>query len=545
MSGNTVALVLCLVLVIISVAAQILLPTPSYPDAPVHTATEEQQQLSASKYEVTLYVRRLHNDSYVMCAQLPVGDIEGEFLLDSGFKGPAIINTWYAARYHTGVHFEDLGDDDPITPASEKMNIESNTGNNSSNIKFSNWKRYVNRPSLRDKVRVAIQSKQLRFVHIPKTGGTSLKKWLLTNDVLDIQTLGHNKAAKSQTLTFTILRDPVKRFESLMNYRLQAFKRPRRDWPRHLKYLNDDISVSLNHVVELMTDAEILDFKPFRTMSFYADNIDIFITIEELVPFLNYFIRDGSVNSGYELVARKNVSEKQRGTFNQESIERISRLYADDVRLYNACIRDAAALPPYLRRQSITLQGIHGQKTVTVGIHELNCAYAALRHMWSLALPNAPHILTIDTMVKMQPLHLRLRAGASRMSAFLEPDAAAQLAQTMKRPEQRWRHGLLEVQVAVDDRLVWCVFDTGLSSSLYLASEVSEHSDRANMKDVNGVTQCLPCKLQTVKLVGVAQSCSVTYGKPRGKRRGYLGMGFLRYFDILLLNNIVYVTESD
>ena len=320
MSDNTVALVLCLVLVIISVAAQILLPTPWYPDAPVHRATE-QQQLSASNYEVILYVRRLHNDSYVMCAQLPLGDIEGEFLLDSGFKGPAIINTWYAARYRTGVHFEDLGDDAPITPA--------------------------------------------------------------------------------------------------------------------------------------------------------------------------------------------------------------------------------AALPPYLRSQSITLQGIHGRKTVTVGIHELNCAYAALRHMWSLALPNAPHILTIDTMVKMQPLHLRLRAGASRLSAFLELDAAAKLGQTMKRPQQRWRHGLLEVQVAVDDKLVWCVFDTGLSSSLYLASEVSEPSDRANMKDVNGVTRCLPCKLQTVKLVGVAQSCSVTYGKPCGKRRGYLGMGFLRYFDILLLNNIVYVTESE
>jgi hypothetical protein len=80
-----------------------------------------------------------------------------------------------------------------------------------------------------------------------------------------------------------------------------------------------------------MTDEEILGFTPYKTLNYWAENVDIIITIENLPKLLNIF--------GYTydnaLFEPKNVSQKIRGKLNEENINRIKLLYNDDNLLYN------------------------------------------------------------------------------------------------------------------------------------------------------------------------------------------------------------------
>jgi hypothetical protein len=84
-----------------------------------------------------------------------------------------------------------------------------------------------------------------------------------------------------------------------------------------------------------MTDKEILGFKPYRTLCYWCKNIDIFITIDKLEEFLLFF--------GYKVSIKefetKNVSKKVRGTFNKVTKNRISKLYRQDMVLFNSVIK--------------------------------------------------------------------------------------------------------------------------------------------------------------------------------------------------------------
>ena len=74
------------------------------------------------------------------------------------------------------------------------------------------------------------KNEELCFIHTPKCGGSYAG--LILRD-LGIKYKGHRRAKKNDGITFTIIRDPVKRFESLINYRLGE-SRPRNDWPKSL-----------------------------------------------------------------------------------------------------------------------------------------------------------------------------------------------------------------------------------------------------------------------------------------------------------------------
>ena len=84
-----------------------------------------------------------------------------------------------------------------------------------------------------------------------------------------------------------------------------------------------------------MTDKEILGFKPYRTLCYWSKNIDIFITIDKLEEFLSFF--------GYKIdiinFEKRNVSNKIRGTFNKVTKNRISKLYRQDMALFNSVIK--------------------------------------------------------------------------------------------------------------------------------------------------------------------------------------------------------------
>jgi hypothetical protein len=170
----------------------------------------------------------------------------------------------------------------------------------------------------------------LIFIHTPKCGGTYAST--IFKD-LKIINKGHNLAFKNEGLNFTIIRDPIERFESLLNYRL-ADKHPRPDWPKHLHCVYDNKEISLSEIVSKMSDDEIIGFTPYKSLVYWSKNIDIFITIDQLHDFLNTFGYAYNPNN----YVKQNVSIKTRGKLNDETRKRIEKLYQNDVLLFNNVI---------------------------------------------------------------------------------------------------------------------------------------------------------------------------------------------------------------
>lgn len=172
---------------------------------------------------------------------------------------------------------------------------------------------------------------RLLFIHSPKCGGTYVKQILKD---LGIKTKGHRRATIEDNktyITFTVIRDPVERFESLLNYRLGESK-PRNDWPNRLKYLYHNKSYNLNDVVNRFNDKELLGFMPYGTLVYWCKNVDIIITLDQLHDLLKCFGYDYD-KSKY---MKRNVSIKNRGSFNDKSKRIIKNVFSDDVRLYNS-----------------------------------------------------------------------------------------------------------------------------------------------------------------------------------------------------------------
>jgi hypothetical protein len=190
-----------------------------------------------------------------------------------------------------------------------------------------NWKKEIIL-NIKEQVK---NGKKLSFVHIPKCGGCYASQYINACNIIN---KGHNLANNDNEVTFTIIRDPIKRFESLLNYRLSE-KKPRIDFPRRLYYTHFNKSISLNEIISKFTFQDTLRLFPYRTITYWSQNVDLLITIEELEETLQLlgFTVD---NSNFE---NKNVSPKERGALNNESIQKITAFYKKDVELYKLWTR--------------------------------------------------------------------------------------------------------------------------------------------------------------------------------------------------------------
>ena len=172
--------------------------------------------------------------------------------------------------------------------------------------------------------------RKLIFIHTPKCGGSYVSTILAH---LNIINKAHTPAIKDEGINITIIRNPVERFESLLNYRL-CEQKPRGDWPENLKYVYEDKNITLNEIVSKMNDKQIVSFFPYKTLIYWTTNVDVIITIDQLPVLLKHF--------GYTyddtLFTKINVSKKSRGTFNDESVNKIKTLYNDDMILFNKVI---------------------------------------------------------------------------------------------------------------------------------------------------------------------------------------------------------------
>lgn len=174
-------------------------------------------------------------------------------------------------------------------------------------------------------------NKELVFIHTPKCAGTYITKIL---SYLKIRNEGHNQAIPNQKyIYFTVIRNPIERFESLLNYRLGE-KVPRNDWPKYLLYVYDDKNITLDDIIRKMSDEDILGFKPYKTLKYWTKNVDIIITLDNLPKLLKFFGYTYDIN----LFTPVNISEKIRGKINKENENRLKKIFYKDFKLYNKVI---------------------------------------------------------------------------------------------------------------------------------------------------------------------------------------------------------------
>lgn len=173
--------------------------------------------------------------------------------------------------------------------------------------------------------------KELGFIHTPKCAGSYVSTILAS---LKIKNFGHQQAIpNNKYIYFTVIRHPVDRFESLLNYRLDH-PNYMYDFPAHLINVYNDIKITLNEIISKMTDEDILSFKPYRTLNYWTKNVDIIITLEKLPTLLEYFGYKYDINEFKQV----NVSNKLRGRINHENRERIGKIFHEDIDLYNKVI---------------------------------------------------------------------------------------------------------------------------------------------------------------------------------------------------------------
>jgi hypothetical protein len=172
------------------------------------------------------------------------------------------------------------------------------------------------------------KNKELVFIHTPKCGGSYVSTIL---SHLKIKNNGHEQAMpNNKYIYFTVIRNPVERFESLLNYRLGE-KNPRNDWPKHLQYVYRDTNIKLDEIISKMTDEEILNFSPYNTINYWIKNVDIIITLDNLPKMLEYF----GYKYNIDLFEKINVSKKIRGKINQSNNDRITNIFNNDFEIYN------------------------------------------------------------------------------------------------------------------------------------------------------------------------------------------------------------------
>jgi hypothetical protein len=172
--------------------------------------------------------------------------------------------------------------------------------------------------------------KELVFIHSPKCAGSYVSRIL---SHLEIKNFGHQQAIPNENyIYFTVIRDPVDRFESWLNFCLS--NRFNFDWPINLLYSYYDKNITLDEIISKMTDRDMLQFKQYRSLNYWTKNVEIIITIDNLSKMLECF------GYMYDVSAFKpiNVSAKLRGRINEENRNRIKKIFNDDVELYNKVI---------------------------------------------------------------------------------------------------------------------------------------------------------------------------------------------------------------
>lgn len=168
-----------------------------------------------------------------------------------------------------------------------------------------------------------------QFVHIPKCGGTAIKTMLNSCSHGIVYNLyPFHKPATGHRRSFAVIREPARRFESFLNYRLGEGE-PRKDW-------NWEGVPAWGTVLDV---AELLDtvpnetmraFNPFLTqISYLHATTNILCSPSDVLPFL----QRGNITCRAD-VQRENSATKHRGVLRVDQQERIRGVFWEDDQLW-------------------------------------------------------------------------------------------------------------------------------------------------------------------------------------------------------------------
>ena len=177
------------------------------------------------------------------------------------------------------------------------------------------------------------RGKKITFIHIPKCGGTFVRQFISDKPFLYKQ--NHERAKRKDRPCFAIIRHPIDRFESMLRYRLKNINLPQNEnLKRILTLLNIMDKDNLDNIIQELSDEELLNFHPFQTLDYYKNEVNLMISFEYFVPMLNY-LNICTKNIDTALKINESSSDfKIKYRFNEESKQRIKKLFQKDIELY-------------------------------------------------------------------------------------------------------------------------------------------------------------------------------------------------------------------
>ena len=184
---------------------------------------------------------------------------------------------------------------------------------------------------------------QFDFSHIPKCAGQYFNEFFKSDS--QINSLGHirdgiqsNNSLKrlNPLIKFTIIREPISRFESYLNYSLE-YGYFQKYFPYDLLMEKDDIHFDLNYMVKQMSDDFIVNGEGlFRNYTFWTKGMDYVFTIhqfEKIYELLNENFNNKLNDPNAKMY--KNKSSKNWGAFHLGTKTRLKVLFKKDIEIFN------------------------------------------------------------------------------------------------------------------------------------------------------------------------------------------------------------------
>ena len=231
---------------------------------------------------------------------------------------------------------------------------------------------------------------------------------------------------------------------------------------------------------------------------------------------------EGSLGSGEKLVTRCRIG-KTLQKFMLDTGFQGSAIY----NRWYVERHDLSSIESRQQTLKIEVQSVFDCRELTITQHNLmsdQVDAAFLQTMWEMHIPDAPHILTMDCILQMQPLQIALYPQYGVLKEAVPSN-------DMVTPIQRWKNGLLEIQIQIADRDVWAVVDTGYNGSLLLRDADQLHTS-VILRDVHGQAHRRAERQATVVIAGVELRSNVTL-LDAGPREAYVGLQLLHFFDLV------------
>ena len=180
------------------------------------------------------------------------------------------------------------------------------------------------------------------FVHIPKCVGQFFAQFF-DNDP-QIKYLGHTIAKREKNFVkrktplhrFTIIREPIQRFESFLNFALTT-RFFQKDIPIDILLERDKPYFDLNYVVENLSNLFIREGEGmFRNYDYWTQGSDYIFTIGQFKNLYGKISQDYSNRENNPKInLTKNKSQKKYGQFHLGTKNRLSIVLKKDIDLFN------------------------------------------------------------------------------------------------------------------------------------------------------------------------------------------------------------------